>query len=160
MRRVSPVVHRVRPRRRGATVVEVALVMPIFGMFLAGIMEFGHYYLVVHSLNSAARNGALLGSYEGATNAEVVAKVTTLLNASIKASEATILVRSAAVFDTANVDPATVDYNSLPAIDLTQADTGDCFLVQVQVPYDKVALLPPFWIKGRTITGRAVMRHE
>jgi hypothetical protein len=32
--------------------------------------------------------------------------------------------------------------------------------VQVTVPYNQVALLPPFWVKNATVTGQSVLRHE
>jgi hypothetical protein len=123
-------------------------------------MEFGHFYLVTHMLNSAARQGAHLGSFEGVTTQQVEAKVKQVVQAAINSSKATVLVKNGSVFDTSNVNPGSINYASLPAMNLSTAKTGDCFIVQVQVPYSQVSLLPPFWIKGKTITGRAVMRHE
>lgn len=147
-------------RRDGTATVEVALTLPIFGLLLAAMMEFTHFFMVVHMLNGAARRGALLGSYEGTTNTEVVSKVQSVVSAAFNTTNAAVLIRDASVFDQAGVNPNSVNYNALPPMDLTQAETTDCFLVQVSVPYDDVALLPPFWIKNATVTGRAVMRHE
>ncbi len=160
MRLLSHMTRRTRSNRDGATTVEVALTLPIFGMLMAGLMEFSHYYMVVHTLNAAAREGALLGSYQGTTNTQVSTKVNGIVAAAFNTSKSTTSVKDAKVFDTAGVNPSTVNYNTLPSLDLTQCKTADSFLVQVTVPYDNVALLPPYWIKGATVTGRAVTRHE
>ncbi len=160
MRQLARRHSRSTTRRDGATTVEVALTLPIFGILLAGLMEFGHYFMVVHTLNAAARQGAHLGSFQGVTNSQVTTKVNAVVSAAFNTTNATVMVRDGSVFDTSNVNPETLNYNTLPAIDLTTAKTSDCFLVQVTVPYDNVALLPPFWIQGATVTGRAVMRHE
>lgn len=160
MRVLTRILRRRETPRDGTTAVEVALTLPIFGILLAGLMEFSHYFMVVHMLNGAARRGALLGSYEGTTNTQVIDKVKTVVAGALNSGNATVSVKDASVFDTANVDPSTLNYNSLPDVNLPSLDTTDCFLVQVSVPYDDVALLPPFWIKNATVTGRAVMRHE
>lgn len=160
MRLMRLAVTCVSRRRDGTSAVEVALTLPIFGVLLAGLMEFTHFYMVVHMLNAAARQGAHLGSYQGVTNAQVTTTVQRVVSAAFNTPKATVIVRDASAFDAANVNPKTLNYNALPAVDLTKCKTSDCFLVQVTVPYDDVALLPPFWIKGATVTGRAVMRHE
>jgi Flp pilus assembly protein TadG len=160
MKLLTCMTRRPDAKRGGATTVEVALTLPIFGVLMAGLMEFSHYYMVVHTLNAAAREGALLGSYQGTTNGQVAAKVNTIVAAAFNTSKSTVSVKDAKVFDTSNVNPQTVNYNALPALDLTKCKSADCFLVQVTVPYDNVALLPPYWIKSATVTGRAVTRHE
>jgi Flp pilus assembly protein TadG len=146
--------------RRAVVSVEVALTLPIFVVFLAGLMEFCHVFLVSHMLNAACREGALMGCYKGVTAAEVQARVEEIVEGAFDAAETTVIVRDASVFDDPNVSPETLDYSGLPSIDLTQANAGDPFLVQVTVPYDDVALLPPFWVQDYTVRGRSVMRHE
>ncbi len=123
-------------------------------------MEFGHVIFVSNMLKAAAKSGARYGATVGVTNAQVTARVQQIVGSAFNATKATVLVRSASVFDTSNVTPSTINYNSLPAIDLTQANQGDLYIVQVTVPYNSVALLPPFWVKNRTVTGQSVMRHE
>lgn len=138
----------------------MALCLPVLGLLLAGLMEFSHFFLVTNTLNAAARRGAHLGSYENITNAQVEAEVRRIVRGAVADTDATVIVRDASIYDTPNFNVSTVNYDSLPVANLANADEGDCFLVQVTLPYDNVALLPPFWIKGRTVTGRAVMRHE
>lgn len=159
---IRRILHRPRPtsRRLGAALVETALTLPAFMMFLAALMEFGHFYLVKHVVDGAARRGVHYGSFEDAQNTDVENKIKAILNSAIDANQASIIIKDAGVFDTASVNPTTLNYSGLPALDLSTADTGDFFLIQVEVPYDNVALLPPFWLSGKTIRGRALMRHE
>ncbi len=145
---------------RGVVTVEVALIMPVFVLFLFAIMEFGHFCLVSHTLNAAARRGAHLGSFEGVTNTEVENKVKQIVGSVIDSTEATVIVRSASAFDDAGFSAASINYASLPAIDLSTAEMGDCFIVRVTVPYDNVSLLPTFFVQGKTIVGQAATRHE
>lgn len=49
-------------RRRGATLVEVALLLAIFLLFLFGIYEYGRYLMVLHVATNAARDGARYAS--------------------------------------------------------------------------------------------------
>ena len=50
--------HRKRPIRRGATVVEAAVVMVLFLMFLFSIIEYGRYLGLRQAAENAARHGA------------------------------------------------------------------------------------------------------
>jgi hypothetical protein len=54
-----------RPRRgpdaeRGATIVEFALVFPLFLLLCFAIIDFGHYFFVQHTLQFATREGVRL----------------------------------------------------------------------------------------------------
>jgi Flp pilus assembly protein TadG len=146
--------------RSGALTVEVALVMPVFILFLFAIMEFGHFCMVSHTLHAAARRGAQYGSYEDVTNGMVETRIKQIVGAAINADKATILIKDASVFDDSGFDASTINYSSLSSVTLDEAERGQCFLVQVKVPYDNVSLLPTFFIKGVTIVGQAATRHE
>lgn len=45
-------------RRRGATIVEMAFVLPIFLMFTFGIFEYGRYLMLLHVTTNATRDAA------------------------------------------------------------------------------------------------------
>ena len=49
-------------RQRGATLVEMALVMSLLFMLVFGIMEFGRLFNVYHTMTNAAREGARFGA--------------------------------------------------------------------------------------------------
>jgi Flp pilus assembly protein TadG len=62
-------------------VVEAAIVMNIFLLFIFGIMEFGHYVFVKQLMDNAARDGARMASTGTltVTTAQIQAQVTTEL---------------------------------------------------------------------------------
>jgi len=53
-----------RQRRRGQTLVEFALVFPIFILLLFAVIDGGRYIFLSSALSNAAREGARLGSVE------------------------------------------------------------------------------------------------
>jgi hypothetical protein len=146
-------------KRSGATIVEMAVVVPVFAVFLAAIMEFGHAFLVVGTLNAAAKQAARYGAVDGITTAEVTTRVNEVLNAAFDASQTTIYVKDGSVFD-ASSPPSSVDYTLLPNIELSNAERRQLYVVRVEVDYNDVALMPPFWAKDLTLYGQSVMRHE
>ncbi len=54
-----------RTRRRGQTLVEFALVFPMFFMLLVGLIEFGFVFNALLAVNYGARDGALAASEAG-----------------------------------------------------------------------------------------------
>ena len=50
---------------RGATLVEFAMVLPVFVLLLFGIIEFGRYFFVQHTLQFATREGTRLALVGG-----------------------------------------------------------------------------------------------
>lgn len=51
-----------RPRDAGVITLEMALVIPLFVIFVLGVIEFGHLWYVKHHLTIASREGARYGS--------------------------------------------------------------------------------------------------
>jgi Flp pilus assembly protein TadG len=72
--------HVGRNHRRGAEVLEAALVLPIVLLLIAGMVEFAYFFHVQHNLTSAAREGARAGVPFGATNADVDAAINKVMN--------------------------------------------------------------------------------
>ncbi|MGB7157933.1 MAG: TadE/TadG family type IV pilus assembly protein [Tepidisphaeraceae bacterium] len=64
-------IGRRRRLRRGGAVLEAALVLPIILTLSFGMIEFGYFFFVKHTLQSAARDGARVGIVSSATNAKV-----------------------------------------------------------------------------------------
>ena len=54
----------IRGRRRGQSLVEFALILPVFLLLLFGVIDGGRYVFVSSALSNAAREGARLGSVE------------------------------------------------------------------------------------------------
>ncbi len=139
--------------------VEVAITMPVFCVIMVGLMECGHAMMVVHSLDAAARNAARYGAVDKITSAQTTAKAKAIMAQSIRVVP-TVLVKDASVFDTANYNATNINIPALPNKELSTATADQMFIVHISVPYNSVALLPPFWIKNITLSGQAAMRHE
>ncbi len=149
-----------RRRRTGTTAVEMAFVLPVFGIFMAGIVEFGHVYMTINTLNSAARKAARIGVADGVSTDAVIAEANTIISEAFNTTNVSVTVKNAAAFDQSGVDAASLDLDALPTAKLNETEPRQLFLVRISVPYNEIALLPPFWAKNLTLTGQAVMRHE
>ena len=151
---------RTRQGREGATLAETAVVLPVFFVLLFGFIEFGHVFMVIHGLNSAARRAARLGVSETATTADVTAMARTVAGAAIHQDSATIMVKNGDAFEVTGMDASTINYSALPNIELSTAERRQLFIVRVTVPYNDIALLGPRWLGGLTVYGQCVMRKE
>ena len=149
-------------RRRGSALVETAVVLPVFFTFIFAFVEFGHCFMTIHSLNSAARRAARLGVGEDVTSSQVSGLAHTILDSAIDADleGVNITVKDASVFDGANVDVSTIDYDNLPDIEVANAESRTLFLVRIEVPYHEIGILGPRWIDTLNLHGQAVMRKE
>jgi Flp pilus assembly protein TadG len=74
--------HRRRRSERGAELIELAIVLPILLLILAGIFDFGFLFQRWEALTNAAREGARLGTLPTYTTSDVQARVTSYLTAS------------------------------------------------------------------------------
>jgi Flp pilus assembly protein TadG len=72
-------IHRPRPRRLGAAVVEFAVVAPILGLLTLGMIEVTRAAQVKLALADAARHGCRFAIQPGNDNAQVEAYVTNIL---------------------------------------------------------------------------------
>src|SRR5688500_19082827 len=70
-----------RQRRRGGALIEAALVMPILLGLCFGMVEFGYFFFVKHTLQAAARDGARMGIVATGTNGKITATVATAMKA-------------------------------------------------------------------------------
>ena len=140
-----------KQNRRGAALVEMALVLPIFMAVVLGIIEFGRGMMVGQLVTNAAREGARRAIVDGTTNAEVTQAVSDFLTTAV------------------NVDPADVSVaitispgpgNPSPDNLLANSQTGDLVTVRVQVPFDKVSYITGDHLAGKNLTAQATMRHE
>ena len=63
---------------RGVTATELAIIMPVFLLLLAGMIEFGMAYWQQHVLTSAAREGARAASlYRSTANEDTIRNMVT-----------------------------------------------------------------------------------
>ncbi len=72
--------RRLNRSRRGAVIVEFALTVPIFLLFLMASFEFGWLNVIRHTADNAAYEAARAAIIPGATAADATAKANSLLN--------------------------------------------------------------------------------
>ncbi len=140
--------------------VEFAFILPVFLLFVFALIEFGHALMVSNMLVAVAKQAAHQGSFEGTSTEDVEAFAATKLDAFIIHGTASTIVKDASAFELSNTDTSSMDFSGLPDIDLQDAESRQLFLVHIEVPYENVALLPPFWARGITLRGDSVMRRE
>ena len=62
MTRTQQLLRRARkPGRRGAAIVEAAVVLPVVLLFIMGLVDYGRYFLMVHVCSNAVSAGAAYG---------------------------------------------------------------------------------------------------
>ncbi len=142
--------HKPSHKRRGAVVVEMAIVLPLFALIVLGIVEFGRALMVGQLLTTAARDGTRLAVVDGSSNAEVIQVVKDFVGSAVNVGPTEIAV-TVAVTPAAGNPPVTDVANALPR-DLCQ--------VTVQVPFDSVSLTVSKYLAGRQLLGYCAMRHE
>jgi Flp pilus assembly protein TadG len=133
------VFRRMRKSRRGAAVLEFAIVAPIFFLVIIGMVELGRAVMVQQVLTNAAREGARRAILEQTSKSEVELAVNDYL-AGGSISGATIAVSPAA---------------------LNKIGFGDPVTVKVSLPFDQVSWLPaPWFAGGKILSATSVMRAE
>jgi Flp pilus assembly protein TadG len=136
-------------------------VLPVYLMLLLGIAEFGHAQLVINLLNSACRNGARIGSTEGTTSADIVSRVNQTVGTAVPTSKITTYVKDASVFDSGGTTPTTDSaLEALPALEVSDADPRQMFMVRAKVAYNDIALVPMPFLRNVVLDAQAFMRHE
>lgn len=130
--------------RRGAAVVEFALVLPVFLLLIFGMVEFGRAIMVQQILVNASREGARQAVLDGSTVSEVANRVNTYLSASV-------------------INGATIEYavNGITVADPSVAGFGEAVTVRISVPYNNVNWMPvPNYLGGTLLSASTVMRRE
>jgi len=138
-------------QRRGAAVVEFALVVPLFFTLVFGIIEFGQGFMVSQLINSAAREGARVAITPGTTNAEVEAAVLDIIDRSTTTDPGNVTVTITIVPSGTNPDPS----NQVAA-----AHKRDLCIVDVRVAFADVSLVTGHFLNGVQLRGSCSMRHE
>lgn len=128
-----------RKYRRGAAVVEFAVVAPIFFLLVFGMVEYGRMVMVQQILTNASREGARVAVLDGTTTSQVTSTVQTYLQS-------------------CSVSGATVTVTPSPP---SSAAYGAAVTVAVSVNFDQVSWLPsPMFLGGKTMRATTVMRRE
>ncbi len=137
--------NRGKARRKGAAVIEFAVIAPLLFLLIFGMIEFGRAMMSLEIMTNAAREGARHGVLNGSTNSSVIAVVKNRLDSgSIPSQYSTIKIY----------------VNGIEA-DVSNAAIGDAIKVEISIPYMRVSLLPgPLFMGSTTLSTNAVMRRE
>ena len=137
--------------RRGAAVLEMALVLPIFFMVVLGIVEFGRAMMVGQMVTNAAREATRLAIVDGSTNNSVEDWVEEFLNNSLGVDAADVAV---------DIEVTAAPGSDDPLDESGNAQSRDLVTVAVSVPFDKVSYLPGNYLNGKQLSAQSAMRHE
>jgi Flp pilus assembly protein TadG len=125
--------------RKGSTLVEFAIVLPIYLVFVFAIIEYGRMVLVQQIITNAAREGARVGVLDNSTGTTVSTAANQILSA-------------------AGIASATISATPNPPSSATYASP---VTVTVSVPFSSVTWLPsPMYLGGKTLTSTSIMRRE
>jgi Flp pilus assembly protein TadG len=69
-----------RCRRRGAAMVEFAIILPVLAMLVFGMIEYGWVFFKASQLNQAARMGSRVAVRPAATEDEVLDSIAEVMN--------------------------------------------------------------------------------
>jgi hypothetical protein len=153
-------------RRHGTTVVETALVLPVFLLFILGLIELAHAQFVKHALRGACRQAARIGTTDGTSTADVRSRALQVLSPVVDEDEVEIFVKDAGVFDAGGDPPQSgEDLEGLGDIELSEAEPRQLFMVRARINYEDIAIVPniPYlgsFLDDVVLEGQAFMRHE
>ena len=124
--------------RRGAAVVEMAVVMPLLLLLMFGTIQFGYVFMVQETLTNAAREACRVGVLQGSTTNDIQQRfVEAIAPTGLDLGDATLVIEEATPLN--------------PVV-----------TVRVQVPFEKVNLFGN-WLglnTDRTIGSVCSMRKE
>ena len=131
-----------RCKRRGVAAVQLAIVAPVFFIFVFGLIEIGRGFMVSHLLANAARDGCRKGVVFGKSNSDVTNTIASLMTAhGIQGYTTTVKVNDVVK-------------------DVSTAASNDEVTVTLSVPVANITWLPGGqYLKG-TLTGRYSLRRE
>lgn len=147
--------------RRGTTIVETAVILPVFMFIMLALIEFAHAQMVTNVLNSAVRQAARRGATEGTSTSDVRTRVSQTIGSAINAQKVSVFVNDASAFDSASPPAANgAAVESLPAIEVADAEARQMFVVRARVNYNDVALVPMSFMNGVVLDAQSFIRHE
>jgi len=147
--------------RHGTTLVEFAVVLPVFLTFVLAIIEFGHAQLVNNLLNNACRTAARMGSVEGTSSADVVARVNQTMAPVVDSSDVSVFVNDASIYDSGSAPPTSgAGIEALPSVELSDAEPRQMFVIRARLNYNDIAIVPIPFLKDVVLNSQAFMRHE
>jgi len=125
-----------RKDRQGATLVEFAIVAPVFFLFILAAFEFSRLNVIRHTADNAAYEAARHAMVPGATATEAIDRANRILNI--------VGTRGATV----TINPATLGLND------------DEITVTIDVPLSQNGWVVPKFTAGKTLRASSTLRTE
>jgi Flp pilus assembly protein TadG len=122
--------------------VEFALVIPIFFVFVLGLVEFGRGLMVSSLISNATRVGCRTGILSGSTNDQVTSAIDSLLHGQGIAGYTT-----------------TITVNG-KAVNVSTAQSADTVTVQISIPITSASWLPSLSFLSGSLSAQFSMPHE
>ena len=128
-------------RRRAAAAAEFAVLAPLLGVIIIGMVEMSRAMMAKVILNDAARKACRTGILPTGSNTTVTNEINNILtDNNVATSSATI----------------TIAVNGTVA-DANTAKQNDRVSVKVAVPYTQFAWIPPFFLGSTTVESEKVV---
>ena len=128
---------KIRSIRRGATIVEFALVAPILFTVIFSCIEFGRALMTTQSLEEAARSGCRIAILRGTTTTEIEEEVDRILGPT-GVSNYTVTVQPTNVADAARWSPVSVivsaNFNDMSWLPLPKFLSGQTYTSSSTLP--------------------------
>ncbi len=135
--------------RRGAVVIETAIVLPLFFALVLGMVEMARLGLAVQLLTSAAEAGCRVAVINGKTQTDVNNAVSAIL------TSGGISTSSSSYASTITTNPV----YSTPA-NITLTHRGDSITLQLSIAYRDISWLTPQYLGSSTISSSATLSSE
>ena len=78
----------------------------------------------------------------------------------VSSQNLSIFVNDATIYDTGNPPTSGAEIESLPSIDLSNAEPRQLFVVRASLAFNDIAMVPMPFLKNVTLDSQAFMRHE
>lgn len=126
--------------KKGAVVVEMAIILPLLLLIVLGIFEFGRAMFITNTLNNAARYGARLA---------------VVSNKPLNVASLTTEIKN-------NTPLSTADLNLIEiAIPNSSPPPGSAVTVTAMLPFAPIIpIMADFFPSGFKLKGEATMRYE
>lgn len=145
-----------RTRRRGAAVVELAVVAPLLSFLALGVVEYAQLTHAAQVVSNAARRGARYAARHDTTS---TTSVKSYVRDFIDDSFANLATGSAR--DAVGVEVVDGSGAAIPNYDLTTISSGDSVVVNVTFDFDSIRVLNHFGILNqKTLQTSTVARRE
>ena len=143
--------HRKRSNRKGASIVEFAMLAPILSLLVLGTIDLGQYINVSQAVSNASREGALVAASHHTTSSSEV-------DSAVRNYMAGVFPRSAEAMMGGALQVST---SGGEFTDFSGVNTGAPISVTVSVDFDSVRWLNGLgFLGGKTVSSQTIIRKE